>query len=62
MRLESTLQTVDKHLQGRPHYHNKDALVKNLKLLFANVQDVVIDDQGSLKNLIHEASDEKFWC
>ena len=38
------------------------ALVKNFKLLFANVQDVVIDDQGSLKNWINEASDEKYWC
>ena len=51
----------NKRLQGRPYYHNKDALVKNLKLLFANVQDVVIDDQGSLKNWINEASDEKYW-
>ena len=48
--------------QGTPHYHNKDALVKNLKLLFANVRDVVIDDQGSLKSWIKEASDEKYWC
>ena len=48
-------------LSGRPNYHNKDALVKNLKLLFANVHDVVIDDRGNLKDWINEASDEKYW-
>ena len=49
-------------LSGRPNYHNKDAPVKNLKLLqFASVQDVVIDNRGNLKNWINEASDEKYW-
>jgi len=48
-------------LAQRPHYHNKDSLVKNLKLLFAQVDDVEIDHQGSLKHWINEASDEQYW-
>ena len=51
----------NKRLRGRPHYHNKDALVKNLKLLFANVPDVVIDDRGSVKDWIEEASNKQYW-
>lgn len=53
---------ANKRLPGRPYYHNKDALVKNLKLLFAKVPDVEIDDRGSLKHWINEASDENYWC
>jgi hypothetical protein len=46
---------------GRPFLHNKDFIVKNLRLLFANVPEVTIDDYGSLKNWINEALDEKYW-
>jgi len=41
-----------KRLAQRPNFHNKNSIVKNLKLLFVDVQDVVIDDQGSLKDWI----------
>ncbi len=46
---------------GRPFLHNKDHIVKNLRLLFANVPEVTIDEYGSLKNWINEALDEKYW-
>jgi hypothetical protein len=46
---------------GRPFLHNKDFIVKNLRLLFANVPEVTIDEYGSLKNWINEALDEKYW-
>ena len=46
---------------GCPFLHNKDFVVKNLCLLFANVPEVTIDDYGSLKNWINEACDEKIW-
>ena len=52
---------ANKRLAQRPNFHNKDALVKNLKLLFAPVSDVVIDDRGSLKDWINEVSDETYW-
>jgi hypothetical protein len=52
---------TNKRLAQRPNFHNKDALVKNLKLLFAPVSDVVIDDRGSLKDWINEVSDETYW-
>ena len=46
---------------GRPFLHNKDYIVKNLRLLFLNVTEVNIDDYGFLKNWIQEAIDEKYW-
>ena len=46
---------------GRPFLHNKDYIVKNLRLLFANVPEVTINQYGSLKNWINEALDEKYW-
>ena len=51
----------NKRLQGRPHFHNKDALVKNLKLLFSQVNEVYIDDCGTVKNWIKEASHKEYW-
>ena len=48
-------------LAQRPNFHNKDLLVKNLKLLFANVHDVEIDNQGSMKEWINEVMDEEYW-
>ena len=36
---------------GHPFLHNKEYIVKNLHLLFANVPEVTIDDYGSLKRL-----------
>ena len=48
-------------LPGRPHFHNKDLLVKNLKLLFSQVHDVIIDDKGTLKNWINEVMCESYW-
>jgi hypothetical protein len=35
---------------GCPFLHNKDYIVKNLCLLFANVPEVTINNYGSLKN------------
>ena len=46
---------------GCPFLHNKDFIVKNLRLLFANVPEVTIDDYSSLKNWIREASHEQYW-
>ncbi len=46
---------------GCTFLHNKDYIVKNLCLLFNNVPEVTINDYGSLKNWIWEASDEKYW-
>ena len=43
---------------GRPFLHNKDFIVKNLRLLFANVPEVTIDDYGSLISWINEALDK----
>ncbi len=50
-----------KRLQGRPNFHNKDALVKNLKLLFTKVDEVRIDDKGSLKDWIRESYHKQYW-
>jgi hypothetical protein len=44
-----------KQLVGCPLLHNKDAIVKNLHLLFANVPEVTIDDTGFLKSWIQKA-------
>jgi hypothetical protein len=46
---------------GHPFLHNKDYIVKNLCLLFANVPEVTIDKYGSLKDWIKEASHEQYW-
>ena len=51
----------NRRLPGRPHFHNKDLIVKNLKLLFSQVNDVVIDDKGTLKNWINEVMCESYW-
>ncbi len=40
---------------GCPFLYNKDYIVKNLRLLFANIPEVVIDEYGSLKHWIREA-------
>ncbi len=39
---------------GRPFLHNKDNIVKNLCLLFANVPEVTIDEYSSLKHWIKD--------
>ena len=46
---------------GRPFLHIKDYIIKNLRLLFANVPEVTIDDFGSLKSWIREALHEQYW-
>jgi hypothetical protein len=46
---------------GRPFLHNKDNIVKNLRLLFANVPEVTIDKYGSLKHWIKKASHKQYW-
>ncbi len=46
---------------GHPFLHNKDYTVQNLCLLFANVHEVTIDDYGSLKSWIREASHNRYW-
>ena len=51
----------NKRLACRPNHHNKDSLVKNLKLLFARVNEVVIDDKGTIKDWINEASNAQYW-
>jgi hypothetical protein len=38
------------HLVSCPFLHNKDHIVKNLRLLFADVPEVTIDNFGSLKS------------
>jgi hypothetical protein len=46
---------------GRPYLHNKDVIVRNLRLLFAEVPEVVIDDYGSVRDWFKEASHETYW-
>jgi hypothetical protein len=46
---------------GRPFLHNKDFAVKNLRLLFANVPEIPIDDYSSLKHWIQETLHEQYW-
>ena len=46
---------------GRPQLHNKNFIVRNLKLLFSRIPTTNIDRHGSLKDWIHEASNEKYW-
>ena len=50
-----------KRKRGRPYLHNKDVIVRNLRLLFAQIPEVVIDDYGSMKNWFKEASHEAYW-
>ena len=50
-----------KRKRGRPYLHNKDVIVRNLRLLFAQVPEVVIDDYGSVKDWFKEASHESYW-
>jgi hypothetical protein len=45
-----------------PFLHNKDHIVKNLHLLFANVPEVTVDDYHSLKNWVRKASNEQYWA
>jgi hypothetical protein len=46
---------------GRPYLHNKDVIVRNLRLLFAKVPEKVIDDYGSVRDWFKEASHETYW-
>jgi len=50
-----------KRKRGRPYLHNKDVIVRNLRLLFAQIPEVVIDDYGSMKDWFKEASHETYW-
>jgi hypothetical protein len=47
---------------GLPQMMGKNFMVENLRLLFQDVPTVRIDQYGSLRNWIHEALSEKFWC
>ncbi len=44
-----------KRKRGRPYLHNKDVIVQNLRLLFARIPEVIIDDYGSVKDWFKEA-------
>ncbi len=44
-----------------PYIHNKDVIVRNLRLLFAKIPEVVINDYGSVKDWFKEASHEMYW-
>jgi hypothetical protein len=48
-------------LVGCPFLHNKNHIVKNLRLLLADMPEVTIDDFGSLKSWICEASHAPYW-
>jgi hypothetical protein len=50
-----------KRKRGRPYLHNKDVIVQNLRLLFARIPKVVINDYGSVKDWFKEASHESYW-
>jgi len=50
-----------KRKRGRPYLHNKDVIVRNLRLLFSRIPEVVIDDYGSVKDWFKEASHESYW-
>ena len=44
-----------------PHLHNKDVIgVQNLRLLFAQIPEVVIDDYESVKDWFKEGSHEAY--
>ncbi len=49
-----------KRNQGRPYLHNKDVIVRNLRLLFKKVPEVVIDNYGSVKDWFQEALHTKY--
>jgi hypothetical protein len=46
---------------GHTYLHNKDIIVQNLRLLFARIPKVVIDDYRSMKDWFKEASHESSW-
>ena len=46
---------------GLPNLHLKDYIIKNLRLLFANVPEVTINNFGSLKSWIREALHKQYW-
>ena len=48
-------------LRGRPEFHNKDALVQNLKLLFEDTTEVHIDNRGTLRDWHAKVQKEKYW-
>ncbi len=50
-----------KRKRGRPYLHNKDVIVQNLRLLFARIPAVVIDDYGSMKDWFKEALHDSYW-
>ncbi len=47
--------------RGRPYLHNKDIIVQNLQLLFAQIPKVIINDHGSVKDWFKGASYEAYW-
>ena len=47
---------------GRPQTMGKSFMVENLCLRFQDIPTVQIDRHGTLRNWIHEASNEKYWC
>ncbi len=47
---------------GRPQMTGKHFMVENLRLLFHDVPTVQIDQYGSLRTWIHEASNKEYWC
>ena len=46
---------------GRPYLHNKDVIVRHIRLLFARVPEVIIDDYGSIRDWHREASNKEYW-
>jgi len=46
---------------GRPQTTGKNFMVENLRLLFQDVTTVNMDRCGSLRDWIHEASNEEYW-
>jgi hypothetical protein len=44
-----------------PYLHSKDVIVQNLRPLFAQIPEVVIDNYGSVKDWFKEASHESYW-
>jgi hypothetical protein len=51
-----------KHWVGWPQTTGKNFMVENLCLLFHDVPTIQIDQYGSLRTWIHEASNKKYWC
>ncbi len=43
-----------------PYLHNKDVIVQNLQLLFAQIPKVVMDDYGSVKDWFKKVS-QAYW-